>query len=81
MLTRRSLIATALAVPAAAALTRPALAAKPPVFASGGIAINGYDPVAYFTMGKPVKGDEAISSEWEGAKLIFASADIVHDAT
>ena len=28
-----------------------------PVNAESGIAIKGYDPVAYFTEGKPVKGD------------------------
>ena len=36
-------------------------------------AINGYDSVAYFTDGKPVKGDDANVFEWMGAKWKFAS--------
>ena len=76
MLSRRNfLAASALSLPAATLLSGPALAAKPQVFASGGIAINGYDPVAYFTMSKPVKGDPSHSSDWNGAAFVFASAD------
>ena len=76
MLTRRRfLTASALALPGAALLTTPAFAAKPSVFATEGVAINGYDPVAYFTMSKPVSGDPAITSDWEGAKVQFASAE------
>lgn len=75
MLTRRTLIATGFALPAALSLGRPAWAAKPPVYAENGIAINGFDPVAYFADGAPVKGDPSISSDWQGAKLLFASAD------
>ena len=75
MLTLRALIASAIAVPVAATLSRPAMAAKPPVFATDGIAINGFDPVAYFTDGAPVKGNPDISADWEGAKLLFASED------
>ncbi len=36
-------------------------------------AILGYDPVAYFTAGKPVKGQDAFVSDWNGAKWKFAS--------
>ena len=32
-------------------------AQQPAVFAPGGKAIHGYDPVAYFTDGKPVSGN------------------------
>jgi hypothetical protein len=50
MTTRRHLLTTAIAaLPLLALGGRPALAAEPPVFAPGGTAINGYDPVAYFT--------------------------------
>ena len=75
MLTRRRFLAAATALPAATLITSPAFAAKPSVFATDGIAINGFDPVAYFTMSKPVKGDPAISSDWEGASMLFASAE------
>ena len=40
-----------------------------------GVAIQGYDPVAYFTDNKPVKGNPKISSDYEGAKYFFASAE------
>ncbi len=38
------------------------------------VAIKGYDPVAYFTPGKPSPGSADISYEWEGARWQFASA-------
>jgi len=39
-----------------------------------GVAIKGYDPVAYFTDAKPVKGESDYSFEWNGARWQFASA-------
>jgi YHS domain-containing protein len=36
-------------------------------------AILGYDTVAYFTDGKPVKGQDAFVADWMGAKWKFAS--------
>jgi YHS domain-containing protein len=42
---------------------------------SGDIAIKGYDPVAYFTDQKPVKGRPAFEYLWNGAKWRFASAE------
>ncbi len=39
-----------------------------------GLAIDGYDPVAYFTEGKPVLGSAAFSSKHDGATWHFASA-------
>lgn len=36
-------------------------------------AINGYDTVAYFTMGKPVKGLDNLVTDWMGAKWKFSS--------
>ena len=44
------------------------------VFVDDGFAIRGYDPVAYFTEGKPVRGDEQFSAEYDGATWLFASA-------
>jgi YHS domain-containing protein len=40
---------------------------------SAGVAIQGYDPVAFFTDGKPVKGDSKILSKRDGAIYFFAS--------
>lgn len=39
-----------------------------------GVAIKGYDPVAYFTAAKPVKGSADYAHEWNGAEWRFASA-------
>jgi YHS domain-containing protein len=58
-----------------------ASAAEPPINTlKGGLfggrsdtAIRGYDPVAYFTDGKPVPGSDAFVHEWQGAKWKFAS--------
>jgi len=75
MLTRRSFLVASAAVPAAALLTQPAVAAEPPVNASNGIAIQGFDPVAYFTESKAVKGTAEFTSDWDGATVQFASAE------
>jgi YHS domain-containing protein len=40
---------------------------------SKGVAIQGYDPVAYFTQKKPVKGSPSNQSVYQGAKFYFAS--------
>lgn len=40
-----------------------------------GVAILGYDPVAYFTDGKPVKGDPKFESTYNGALYHFASQE------
>ncbi len=42
---------------------------------SHGIAIQGYDPVAFFTDGRPVKGIPQFQSEYNGAKYYFASSE------
>lgn len=39
-----------------------------------GVAVGGYDPVAYFRDGGPVLGDPAISAKWRGATWHFSSA-------
>jgi YHS domain-containing protein len=40
-----------------------------------GLAIQGYDPVAFFTDGKPVKGKAEFTSKYHGAFYQFASQD------
>ncbi|MBX9698294.1 MAG: YHS domain protein [Acetobacteraceae bacterium] len=69
MPTRRALLGF-LALPAAAH------AADPPhrVFAERGVAIRGYDPVAYFTDGRPVRGRPEFHHAWHGATWHFTSA-------
>lgn len=39
----------------------------------GGVAIMGYDPVAYFTDNKAVKGSEEYTYDWLGTPWHFAS--------
>ena len=39
-----------------------------------GVALRGYDPVAYHTRG-PIVGDPSFTLEWEGATYRFASAE------
>ncbi len=40
-----------------------------------GLAIKGYDPVAYFTIGKPTPGSSSFSASYKGAVYHFASAE------
>ncbi len=42
---------------------------------SAGVAISGYDTVAYFTLGKPIKGDQRFEVQWQEARWRFATAD------
>ena len=60
-----------------AILTATALAAVAlPVSASENVrlVLKGYDPVAYFTESKPVKGDAKYSYDWDEGRYHFASA-------
>ena len=40
-----------------------------------GVAIQGYDPVAYFTANKAVKGNKQFAASAEGVLYYFSSAD------
>ncbi len=40
-----------------------------------GVAVKGYDTVAYFTQGKPVKGDSKYEHKWKDATWRFANAE------
>jgi YHS domain-containing protein len=40
-----------------------------------GVAIQGYDPVAFFTDHKPVKGKPEFASKHEGATYLFSSKE------
>jgi len=41
---------------------------------AAGVAQRGYDPVAYFTAGKPTVGEKQFSAKHEGVTYYFASA-------
>ena len=42
---------------------------------SWGVAIKGYDPVAYHTEGRAVKGQSQYSQAWNDAEWYFTSAE------
>ena len=74
----RQLIAAVLAATAFAILpfTGPSAQAEEPVYQSLlGTAIDGTDPVAYFTEERPVEGKSSITHEWNGATWRFASEE------
>jgi YHS domain-containing protein len=79
---RRTALLSAVALGATTGLfSSPALAAQAPVntlknSVFGGrtdTAINGYDTVAYFAVGKPVKGLDNLATDWNGAKWKFST--------
>ena len=55
----------------------PAHAAKDPIYTGtfSNNAVSGYDTVAYFTEGKPVKGSSDFETEYQGATWKFSSAE------
>jgi len=52
-----------------------AVSAKELLNLENGVAIQGYDPVAFFTDHRPVKGNAQFQSQYRGAKYYFASAE------
>lgn len=65
-----------MAVAAAVLIGAPAVSlAKNPVNTNfSGVAVKGYDPVAYFTEAKPIKGNTKFEYRWQGVKWRFSSA-------
>ena len=51
-----------------------ARAASPEIYAASGLALGGFDAVAYFQDGGPREGSELFSTEWKGATWRFATA-------
>lgn len=84
MISRRLALATALALPFVSLLSRAVGAGAvvssgmtpiPQVFTRKGLALSGYDAVAYFSDGRPVPGTPAYRLKWRGAIWQFASAE------
>lgn len=46
-----------------------------PINKKKGLAIRGYDTVAYFKDGRPVQGEPQFAHEWMGATWLFSSAE------
>jgi YHS domain-containing protein len=63
---RRTVVVLVLAVSAAGA-------SAGEYFEKNGIALRGYDPVAYFKSGQPVRGTAAYTAEYRGSTFQFAS--------
>jgi hypothetical protein len=71
-LDRRSLLTFGVALPIMATSARPVRAGSSDVFARDGVAISGYDTVAYFKHGAPVMGHPEHSLIWRGAVWQFS---------
>jgi len=76
---RTLLISMAMAVVGvtAVAVATPAFADQPATYTGrfSNVAVGGYDPVAYFTAGRPVRGSDAFKIIHRGAEYRFASAE------
>jgi YHS domain-containing protein len=73
----RSLIVALGLAFAALAPAAPALAEQAPVHTGlfSNVAVGGYDPVAYFTDGHPVRGSAQFKTTYQGFEYRFASAE------
>ena len=60
-----------IAIAALSLLSTAALAGE--FFETDGVALRGYDPVAYFVSSEPQKGQAQYSYEYKGSKFYFAS--------
>jgi len=69
------LLVAAMVLAAASVFAGPASAAKDPVYTGffSDVAVSGYDPVAYFTEGRPVEGSSDFETAYEGYTYRFAS--------
>lgn len=76
-MSKRGLAFAAIAALAAGFSGTAAYAASPEIFTArfNNLAVGGYDPVAYFEAGAPVKGDKEFTYEYSGATWRFSSAD------
>src|SRR5262249_19089771 len=53
---------------------RISLSSEPPVNQTDGIALKGYDPVAYFTENKALQGSDQFTAQYQGSTYRFESA-------
>jgi YHS domain-containing protein len=70
-----AMLSTPVAFGADAPSPAPIVQARPisPINADHGIAVRGYDPVAYFADGQPRPGSAEFEWTWQGARWRFAS--------
>src|SRR5437899_1768733 len=72
-ISRRVVIGAATAL--AALAPRTILAAEPGAARGERIALKGYDPVSYFTAGKPEQGSAEHQASYDGVTYWFRNAD------
>lgn len=73
---RSALLATALMGGVAAAQAADEINLVPGLSGAGApLALHGYDPVAYFTEGRPVRGEDGLAYVHDGAAYRFSSAE------
>ena len=53
----------------------PLVVAPPAIGAERPLAIQGYDPVAYFTLGKPTRGFAEFEYEWDERRYRFSTSE------
>lgn len=74
----RTLLAAAMIAAGPVAVSAPAaFADKDPIYTAkrSNLALQGYDTVAYFTVGEPTKGSADYTTTYEGAEFRFASEE------
>jgi YHS domain-containing protein len=62
------------AAAAVLAISTASIARADEIYTTNGVAINGYDAVAYFSDHKPIKGSDKFTIAYKGATFYFASA-------
>jgi YHS domain-containing protein len=74
---RNFFAAFAFAIAASASLPAPAFAEQRPIYTApfSNVGIGGYDAVAYFTDGRPVRGAAQFKTTHQGVEYRFASAE------
>lgn len=77
MIDRRKFLTGTILSASVLASSGPAMAAKAQIYTKflSSSAIEGYDTVAYFTEGKPVKGDKKFALKWKEAWWYFATQE------
>ena len=74
----RTLLAAAMIAAGPVAVSAPAaFADKDPIYTAkrSNLALQGYDTVAYFTVGEPTKGSADYTTTYEGAEFRFSSEE------
>lgn len=77
MISRRFFLTSGVLLGIGAAIPLNALASEPVIYSNSvtGIAINGFDPVAYFSESKPLEGKGEFSAQWKDATWYFSSSE------